>query len=251
MASIVSVIWIITKEGTTEELFLFLLNLIPFLIVLIVLYLVSLFLQNKVKCRPVYTVVQKDQFVKITELALLDLIPLQSYPFLAKLQIQPMPDASPRQMMTIHSSLKMCIRDRLHTVDKLNAIQCMGFAYKLAYDAYGSSARTWTQQYNLNNLKPGDIIRYDTHSIFVTAVNGDTIIYGDANGQNSSCIIRWNRSTTKSAILNRGLVYVKIAPWNLLQNSSTVTAVSYTHLDVYKRQLQQSFMCRVPQFPFR
>ena len=108
----------------------------------------------------------------------------------------------------------------LHTVDKLNAIQCMGFAYKLAYDAYGSSARTWTQQYN---LKPGDIIRYDTHSIFVTAVNGDTIIYGDANGQNSSCIIRWNRSTTKSAILNRGLVYVKIAPWNLLQNSSTVT----------------------------
>lgn len=108
----------------------------------------------------------------------------------------------------------------LHTVDKLNAIQCMGFAYKLAYDAYGSSARTWTQQYN---LKPGDIIRYDTHSIFVTAVNGDTIIYGDANGQNSSCIIRWNRSTTKSAILNRGLVYVKIAPWNLLQNSSAVT----------------------------
>lgn len=111
----------------------------------------------------------------------------------------------------------------LHTVDKLNAIQCMGFAYKLAYDAYGSSARTWTQQYNLDNLKPGDIIRYATHSIFVTAVNGDTIIYGDANGQNSSCIIRWNRSTTKSAILNRGLVYVKIAPWNLLQNSSTVT----------------------------
>lgn len=115
MASIVSVIWIITKEGTTEELFLFLLNLIPFLIVLIVLYLVSLFLQNKVKCRPVYTVVQKDQFVKITELALLDLIPLQSYPFLAKLQIQPMPDASPRQMMTIHSSLtKYC--------EKINAL---------------------------------------------------------------------------------------------------------------------------------
>lgn len=107
-----------------------------------------------------------------------------------------------------------------------NAIQCMGFAYKLAYDAYGTSARTWAERSNLDGLKPGDIIRYATHSIFVTAVNGDTITYGDANGINKSCIIRWNLTTTKSSVLNKGLRYVKIAPWSLDQNGSGSSRVT-------------------------
>lgn len=100
-----------------------------------------------------------------------------------------------------------------------NAIQCMGFSYKLAYDAYGTSARGWSQKSNLDGLKPGDIVRYATHSIFITAVNGNNITYGDANGINKSCVIRWNLSTTKSAILSKGLQYVKVAPWNLNQNT--------------------------------
>lgn len=100
-----------------------------------------------------------------------------------------------------------------------NAIQCMGFTMKLAYDAYGTSARSWNEVTNLNGLKAGDIIRYATHSIFVTAVNGDTITYGDANALNRTCNIRWNQTTTKAAILSRGLKYVKVAPWELSRSA--------------------------------
>lgn len=82
-----------------------------------------------------------------------------------------------------------------------SSIQCMGFAHKLAYDAYGSSPRTWSTSSNLNNLKAGDVIRYKNngHSIFVTAVNGDTITYADCNSDNH-CKIMWDKTISKSVV---------------------------------------------------
>lgn len=99
------------------------------------------------------------------------------------------------------------------------AIQCMGFAYQLAALAYDCDPRTqWnnnTSTSALDNLKAGDIVRYqwNGHSIFVTAVEGDTVTYADCNSD-SKCGIAWNRTTTK-AKLKTGFTYVKSAPYAL------------------------------------
>lgn len=111
-----------------------------------------------------------------------------------------------------------------------NAIQCMGFAMKVSYDAFGSSSRGWAQRYTLDGLKPGDVVRYATHSIFVTAVFGDSITYGDANSSNASCIIRWNKTTTKAAILSKGLQYVSIAPRTLMPSAGGSGAITKSGL---------------------
>lgn len=95
-------------------------------------------------------------------------------------------------------------------------IQCWGFAQKLAYDVYGSYYTSWPFATNLNNVKPGDVIRYSGHSIFVTGVSGDTITLGDCNyGWNFTCRIRWNATITKSAILSAGLEKIYFAPYQL------------------------------------
>ena len=39
-----------------------------------------------------------------------------------------------------------------------NAIQCMGYSYKLGYDYYGTSVKTWPKAYSLADLKPGDVV---------------------------------------------------------------------------------------------
>ena len=95
---------------------------------------------------------------------------------------------------------------------------------KLGYDAYGSSPRSWTKLYNMNSLKAGDIIRYNGHSIFVTAVSGSTITFGDCNYK-GTCQIRWNVTTTKSAISN--FSYVLSAPKSL----SNVTSQKHIATD--------------------
>lgn len=97
------------------------------------------------------------------------------------------------------------------------AIQCMGFAYQLAYLAYGTDPRTqWTQVSRvsaLDTLKGGDIIRYNGHSVFVLGVEGDTVLYADCNTDHR-CIIQWNNVTTK-ATFRQGFTYVKVAPYTL------------------------------------
>ncbi len=105
------------------------------------------------------------------------------------------------------------------------AWQCMGFANKLGYDAYGSNPRDWTKLSNMNSLKAGDIIRYknDTHSIFVTGVNGNTITYADCNSD-GHCKIMWDKTISKSDIY--GFNYVQSAPSALSGGSSTPTPSS-------------------------
>ncbi len=97
------------------------------------------------------------------------------------------------------------------------AIQCMGFAYQLAYLVYGGNPYTdWTANRNssaLNSLKPGDVVRYknDGHSIFVTGVSGETVTYADCNSD-GHCKIRWNQTITKST-LKSTFTYVDPAPY--------------------------------------
>ena len=99
------------------------------------------------------------------------------------------------------------------------AIQCMGFAYQLAALAYDCDPRTQWDTYRtasaLDNLKAGDIVRYqwNGHSIFVTAVEGNTVTYADCNSD-GKCGIAWHRTTTKEK-LKASFTYVKTAPYAL------------------------------------
>ena len=102
----------------------------------------------------------------------------------------------------------------------------MGYAEKLGYDSTGYNPRenkngwnTYTNSSALNNLKAGDIVRYKNngHSIFVTAVNGDTVTYTDCNSD-GHCIIRWNRTISKST-LKATFTHVRSAPKELAGNT--------------------------------
>ena len=120
---------------------------------------------------------------------------------------------------------------------KGHAIQCMGFAYQLASLIYGGDPwAEWTANRNssaLNSLKAGDVVRYknDGHSIFVTAVNGDTVTYADCNSDNHY-IIRWNQTISKTT-LKSTFTYVDPAPYawdggTISCNCSTSYAGNYT-----------------------
>ena len=102
------------------------------------------------------------------------------------------------------------------------SIQCMGFADKLGYDATGLSPREygngWKEKSStsaLNTLKAGDIVRRNGHSMYVTAVDGETVIVADCNAYDKSCNIRWNVVKTKSD-LRRNFEYVRVAPEELV-----------------------------------
>lgn len=98
------------------------------------------------------------------------------------------------------------------------SIQCMGFAEKLGYDATGYNPRlnangwyTYTSVSALNNLKPGDIVRRNGHSMYVIGVEGETVTIADCNSRNRSCNIRWGGVTTKSS-LRHNFEHVRSAP---------------------------------------
>ena len=92
--------------------------------------------------------------------------------------------------------------------------QCMGFADKLQFDVYGYDLRG--VRGNLNVLKPGDQIRFNGHSIFVIAVNGDLITFADCNGASKvgnkqNCQIWWEKTITKGQITK--FEYVQPGPY--------------------------------------
>ncbi len=107
------------------------------------------------------------------------------------------------------------------------SMQCMGFAYQLAALAYDCEpSNEWTANYNksaLDKLKAGDIVRYrwNGHSIFVTAVNGDTVTYADCNWDHQ-CGIRWGCTISK-ATLKASFTYVKSAPFTLPEEPAAPT----------------------------
>lgn len=113
-----------------------------------------------------------------------------------------------------------------------SSIQCMGFANKVGYDAYGSVPATWSKT-NLANLKAGDVIRYknNRHSIFVTAVNGNTITYGDCNSDNH-CKIRWNQTISKATV-QATLTAVYSAPSELRTTTTAPTNPSISKSQIW------------------
>ncbi|MBE6762447.1 MAG: hypothetical protein E7551_09240 [Ruminococcaceae bacterium] len=93
--------------------------------------------------------------------------------------------------------------------------ECHGYARWISYYIWGTDfangeGEGWVR-YNststktpIDKLVPGDILRYRTaankssnHSIFVTAIEGDTVYFTDCNSDGASTI-KWERTTTKS-----------------------------------------------------
>ena len=112
--------------------------------------------------------------------------------------------------------------------------QCMGYAEKLGYDSTGSNPRvnsngwhTYTNASALDNLKAGDIVRYknNNHSIFVTGVNGDTVIYTDCNSD-GHCKIRWDQTISK-ATLRSSFTHVRSAPRAISSDDTCNCSGSY------------------------
>lgn len=101
--------------------------------------------------------------------------------------------------------------------DFKKSTQCLGFARKLGWDAYGTDSKydwqTSSSQSYIPYLKPGDIIRYRSngHSIFVTDVFEDYILVGECNWDNC-CGISWGRRVNKSDL---DITTVYIAPYAL------------------------------------
>lgn len=101
----------------------------------------------------------------------------------------------------------------------MGAMQCMGYAYKLANELVGTDPRNWEKRSSLNisSLRVGDIIRYlhNGHSIVVVGVSGNTIAYTGANwGRN--CLIKWGTLTSSQL---RGFSYVLHDKNNNLKNT--------------------------------
>ncbi len=105
------------------------------------------------------------------------------------------------------------------------AWQCMGFAFKLQQDAYGGDPYHWEKNYNysnaMSNLKPGDVVRYDNHSIFITYVSGDYIEYADCNATTGgNCQIRWKAHNQTKSSLARTFSHVIHAPYDVTANTA-------------------------------
>ncbi|MBQ5968993.1 MAG: Ig-like domain-containing protein [Clostridia bacterium] len=101
-----------------------------------------------------------------------------------------------------------------------NAIQCMGFAYKAAYDIVGSDPRGWDKSTVLDasKLRVGDVIRYrgNRHSLCVTGVKGNVISFVDANWL-PMCQIRWAAMDLADM---PSFTYVLHSPDNNLKNTN-------------------------------
>lgn len=68
-----------------------------------------------------------------------------------------------------------------------NGTQCFGFAHMMGYNVFGTMPSTWQRSYDIYSVKPGDLIQYGNtsgqgHTVFVTAVSGNTITFVDCNG---------------------------------------------------------------------
>lgn len=95
-----------------------------------------------------------------------------------------------------------------------NAIQCHGFALKLAYDYYDTNPRTWTKLEDMTSIKAGDVVRCNNneHSIWVIKVSGNTVTYADCNNK-GNCNIRWDATIKKTSLASH-FTYLLSAPNN-------------------------------------
>ena len=101
------------------------------------------------------------------------------------------------------------------------------FVLKLAYDAYGVSARKRAKAYSFDAIKPGDIVVYtgyygSEHYIFVTAIKDGYVYFGDANGVGVSrgCEIRWGKKKPFPELKSK-FSYTYSAPYALKESSGS------------------------------
>ncbi|MBR3619974.1 MAG: InlB B-repeat-containing protein, partial [Clostridia bacterium] len=93
-----------------------------------------------------------------------------------------------------------------------------------------------TSSSSINTVKAGDVIRYrnDGHSIYVTAVYGDTITFTDCN-YDGRCGIRWDATISKSTVKS-SFTKLYISPFDSGSYTLTLDAnggyVSYTSIAV-------------------
>lgn len=81
------------------------------------------------------------------------------------------------------------------------AIQCCGFARRLAYEAYGTSINTWSKHYDKYSLKPGDVLHYSGagadstygHWVMVIGRSDNIITLGECNS-GGNCLISYGRT---------------------------------------------------------
>ncbi len=116
--------------------------------------------------------------------------------------------------------------------------QCMGYAEKLGYDATGYNPRlnkngwqTYSSSSAVDSIKAGDIVCYNNggHTIYVTAVNGDTVTYTDVNSD-YQCIIKWNKQVSKSALKN-SFSFLRSAPQELQTGNDSYSLDVNAYLD--------------------
>lgn len=110
------------------------------------------------------------------------------------------------------------------------AIQCHGFALKLANECFDSNARYWKEVHSIDGIKAGCIVRIngeDGHSIFVTDVSGDTITYADCNIDHQ-CGIRWGAKISRSD-LSRKLYYMLVSPGVMLPEKPKLSCGTAFH----------------------
>lgn len=86
--------------------------------------------------------------------------------------------------------------------------QCHGYALRLAYEIYGSNANGWAKNTSINDVRPGDIIRFwgDGHSVMVTGVSGNNITFTDCN-RAGPCKVAWDVTWNKSQFTNLTCIY--------------------------------------------
>lgn len=98
--------------------------------------------------------------------------------------------------------------------------QCFGFAHWVADSIFGGkSYGNWQQIKSLAGVKAGDIVQYGNprdgtgHTIFVTAVSGDTITYADANSDYKNTV-KWNQTVSKGAasLFGKYFWYIESSP---------------------------------------
>ena len=119
-----------------------------------------------------------------------------------------------------------------------SATQCMGFAFKCAYDVYGSSARGWAQSQSAAGIKAGDVLTYKDqytdaqfgHTVFVISVSGNNVKVAECNN-GGNCRIKWDRTISLNAVtIKKKYSAPYEAPKNNDSTKPEITNVAVTNL---------------------
>ena len=120
--------------------------------------------------------------------------------------------------------------------------QCFGFARLMAYNVFGSKPSSWSKNYDINNVKVGDLIQYGNtsgqgHTVFVTNISGNTITFVDCNGNGNysggtkvrSNGVKWNNTIQKGAKIwgKYSFSYLISSPVNVVDKDTSEPSNPY------------------------